>query len=121
VALRPAAAPASSGTTLVRGDLGRIDAAGLATVAHNVAADPYTSWTRGTLTFDNTPLRDVVREMNRWYDITVVLADTSLASSKVTGVLSIHSARDAIADIAAVQHLRAVRRGQVVTFFPAER
>lgn len=121
VALRPIAAPASSGTTLTRGDLGRIDVAGLATVAHNVSVDQYTSWTRGTLTFYNTPLRDVVQEMNRWYDVTIVLGDSSLAAATMTGTLPIHSAREAISDIAAAQHLRSVRHGQVVTLVPAER
>ena len=103
------------------GDLGRIDVAGLATVAHNVSLDQYTSWTRGTLTFYNTPLRDVVQEMNRWYDVTIVLGDSSLASATMTGTLPIHSAREAIGDIAAAQHLRSVRHGQVVTLLPAER
>jgi ferric-dicitrate binding protein FerR (iron transport regulator) len=118
VALRPRKSAPGTGTTLVGGDLGQITAAGLATIVRDVDVTRYTSWMEGKLTFRQTPLRDVIAELERWYDVRIVVTDTTLASAPLVGTLPTQSAEQAVARIAAVLNLRQTRQGQVITLAP---
>ncbi len=67
-------------------DLGRLDAtgAGPATVRRGVDVDLYLAWTKGVLTFDGAPLRDVVAVLERWYAVDIQLADSTFAPRRLT-------------------------------------
>jgi transmembrane sensor len=77
----PGTAP---GLVLAAGDLGRLDLAGVATIQHGVDVGRYVAWTRGMLVFNGTPLGEVVRALERWYNVEVRLADDALASRRLT-------------------------------------
>lgn len=47
-----------------------------------------TAWRSGKLVFDGTPLADVVRELNRYHDRRIVIADPALSALKVSGVFN---------------------------------
>lgn len=47
-----------------------------------------TAWRSGKLVFDGTPLADVVRELNRYHDRRIVIADPALSVLKVSGVFN---------------------------------
>lgn len=51
-----------------------------------------TSWTRGQLVFENQPLTDVVRELNRYSTQKMVVADTALARTPISGTFKIGDA-----------------------------
>lgn len=36
-----------------------------------VSADDYTAWTRNQFAYNNVPLREIFKEMERWYDVTI--------------------------------------------------
>jgi transmembrane sensor len=42
------------------------------------------AWTRGRLAFVSTPLREVARELERWFDVRIAV-DSSIASRRLTG------------------------------------
>ena len=65
-------------------DLGRLDSRGIATVQHGVDVDRYLAWTKGVLAFDGAPLRDVVSALERWYNVDIRLADSTLAPRRLT-------------------------------------
>ena len=44
----------------------------------NPDIDGDTAWTRGTLHFDNTPMRDVIEAIERWYGVEVTVRDSSV-------------------------------------------
>lgn len=44
-----------------------------------------TSWTNGQIIFENTPLADAVAEMNRYANRKTILADSKLASLRISG------------------------------------
>jgi transmembrane sensor len=46
--------------------------------------DSLLSWTDGFIVFQNTPLRQVTRELERRYDVRVLLPDSTIASRTVT-------------------------------------
>jgi ferric-dicitrate binding protein FerR (iron transport regulator) len=42
------------------------------------------AWTRGRLAFVSTPLEEVARELERWFDVTVEV-EPSIATRRLTG------------------------------------
>src|SRR5438477_10072753 len=79
---RPDAPPSA----LVLGvrDLGRLDPSGVVTLRRRVDVGRYLAWTRGVLTFDGTPLGDVVLTLGRWYNVEIRLADSTVAARRLT-------------------------------------
>ncbi len=53
-------------------------------VESNVKVDSLLSWTDGFIVFQNTPLRQVARELERQYGVRVLLPDSAIASRAVT-------------------------------------
>ncbi len=77
--------------TLHPGDFAHLDSAGTASIRH---VDPrqYVSWADGTLAFNGTPLREVLPQLARWYDLDIQLVDTSAAGRPFTGTFRDQSA-----------------------------
>lgn len=48
----------------------------------------YLSWKTGILTYFKTPLEEVISDLSKHYDTTIVLKDSSLKSSKLTGLFN---------------------------------
>jgi ferric-dicitrate binding protein FerR (iron transport regulator) len=61
------------------------------------AVDQAFSWVDGKLDFTNAPLKVVMSEMARWYNVPVTAKDTSLYSRPVTMSVELKSSKDAIA------------------------
>lgn len=61
------------------------------------AVDQALGWTDGKVAFTNTPLKVVMSEMARWYDLPVTAKDTTLYSRPVTMSVALESKKDAIA------------------------
>ena len=43
-----------------------------------------TSWKDGYLVFDNTPIREVIKKMERWYGIEITVADSKVMNNVFT-------------------------------------
>jgi ferric-dicitrate binding protein FerR (iron transport regulator) len=123
VALRQPRATATSGTTLVRGDAARIDTAGLVTVTHDADVNTSLEWTHGHLVFDRVSLGEMLPDLERWYNVHVVLQDRTMAAMQLRVSLDVESADQAIAQLADVSGLSWNRVGNTVTVSstPAER
>ena len=82
--------PPDAPPTLVLGarDLGRLDRSGVATLRRGVDVGRHLAWTRGVLAFDGTPLADVVRTLERWYNVEIRLADSALALRRLTATFT---------------------------------
>ncbi|GEP94179.1 FecR family protein [Chitinophaga cymbidii] len=52
-----------------------------------VRPEPYTSWVKGTLTFEDTPLETVAQRLFYQYGVHIVFRDTSLAKEKFSATL----------------------------------
>jgi ferric-dicitrate binding protein FerR (iron transport regulator) len=112
---RPATAiRAASTVKLVGGQMGRLDREGSMTVTSGVDTATALAWRDGRLAFDQRPLTQVLRELGRWYDLTVVLEDSSLAAVPVTITLDRHPADEALEIVSRVVGLRYTREGRVV-------
>jgi transmembrane sensor len=109
VLLRPETGAPGSGTMLGRDDMGELDAGGHTAVRHGVDASKYLAWVGGALRFERTPLSEVVRELERWYDLDIVVADSYAASVPVTATFPAQSADDVTRTLAALLDMRASR------------
>jgi ferric-dicitrate binding protein FerR (iron transport regulator) len=61
-----------------------VDSTGRVTVQRGIDLARDLAWAHGGLVFQNTPLRDAVRELMRVYDVDVTIADSTLASKLIT-------------------------------------
>ena len=112
----------SSPVLLKAGSLARLDRAGahtVLTVTHGIDAKEYLGWTEGRLTFHDTPLREVIAELRRWYDRDLLqLADTGIGSRRLTASFTNESLPIVIDRIALSLDLREERHGQTVILHP---
>jgi ferric-dicitrate binding protein FerR (iron transport regulator) len=117
VALRPAGSPVGSGTALSPGDLGKLDASGIATVTSGVDVDRYLAWTKGRLVFDDTPLREVLPQLSHWYDVDFEVTDNALASRRLTATVAGEALPQTLELLASSLGLRYERHDRTVTFY----
>jgi len=119
VALRSVAAVDTISTpVLTPGDLGRLDPSGALTVAQGVNVQRYLSWTNGRLAFQDAPLREVLPDLARWYDLDLTLAAASLGDRRLTFDVDGEPLTQVLDGIALLAHARYERSGRSVTFYP---
>ncbi len=118
VALRPASV--ASGAVLEDHALGVVDASGGVRVTPNVRVDSYLAWTRGELAFSHAPLRAVLAELARWYDVVFWLADPALGERPVTLTMRDDAIEHVLDGLALLVDARYERRGRVVTLYPRQ-
>jgi transmembrane sensor len=119
VALSDTASHGQRPRALTAGTLGVVTDGGATTVTTGLNVDLMLGWRDGQLTFPGTPLGTAVRDLDRWYDIDVVLADSSLATLPVRGSLPATSVAAALDAIARVTGSQWEQRGRTVTFIRA--
>ncbi|MDH4110026.1 MAG: FecR domain-containing protein [Gammaproteobacteria bacterium] len=98
--------PAGSSTLLDAGEAVRLSSETMQVAATAGGdLDRMLSWRRGVVRFDDQPLGSVVNEMRRYTDLNVHIADTPLASLRVTAEIP---ADDPAAYIASLERLEGV-------------
>jgi ferric-dicitrate binding protein FerR (iron transport regulator) len=103
-------------TQLSRGQMGRLDRSGAVSVVDNVDVDGSLAWRKGRLAFEERPLRDVARELERWYDIDIALDDSSLANTPLTASFTNQSADQALSIVSGALGAHYARDGRTVRF-----
>jgi Fe2+-dicitrate sensor, membrane component len=114
VALRASDEGADRGAELTRGQLGQLDPSGVVNIVQHVDVERYLAWRQARLVFKRTPLAQVARELERWYDIDITLADSSLASVPVTGVFVSQPADRILRNVARSLDVKYTRQGREV-------
>jgi transmembrane sensor len=95
-------------------DLGRLDADGRLTTQSGVALDDYTAWTSGRLVFTDTPLRDAIPRLSRWYDVELRLDDANLGRETFTATLTHEPLSEVVRLLAATVRARVEQRGDTL-------
>ncbi len=54
-------------------------------IKKEVNAEDFVKWTNGTLYFNQTPVKEMVRQIERWYNVKIEVADPELLYKTVTG------------------------------------
>jgi transmembrane sensor len=91
-----------------------------AATVHRSAADveKATAWTRGRLEFDDTPLRDVIPELERWYDVSFQLTDSTVGDVRLSGGFQGQGIDDLADALRFVLPLTVQQKGRVITIRP---
>lgn len=117
---RAAAAVPSSATlpvTLRAGDLAELHPGGAIRTRRGTAVADYFSWTTRRLTFTHAPLSDVVRVLNRWYDLDIRI-DPRLISRELTTDFSVESAPEMLRVLQIALNVQVERQGRLVLLTP---
>jgi transmembrane sensor len=69
-------------------DVATIGVTGRLTVRHRADVRPYLAWSQGRLVFVDTPLREVMRVLDRTYDLQITLADSALGAQLITATFT---------------------------------
>jgi transmembrane sensor len=99
---------------LGRGEAAEVPPGGVAAVIQRPAERPDLAWTRGTIAFNNAPVRQVVAEIGRWYDVELQVADPALAERHLTITFENEPLDTLLKEIAAALNARIERRGRVL-------
>jgi transmembrane sensor len=81
---------------LSAGDLGMVGGDGRAPVVERVNAERYLAWTDGWLVVHHAPLSVVSSDLARWYDIDIVVADSTLLDLHLEASFKAATADDAL-------------------------
>jgi transmembrane sensor len=81
------------------------------------------AWERGHLIFDHTPLREAVREMNRYSDTTIRIENPATADTQVTGIFRTGESENFARAVAEAYQLRLVSQSGtlILAGIPRER
>lgn len=83
-----------------------------------VNAAAATAWRTGRLVFHETPLEEVVRQINRYHARQVVLSDTRLGSLKVSGEFNAADREGLIRSLTVLFPMRSEERGEATALLP---
>lgn len=104
---------------LTGGDRAVVDAAGGFTVHEGVDVDALLSWTTGRLVFERVALADVVADLERWYDVTILVADPALASRRLTAAFDREPLDTVLETVGKLVDARVQRDGQHIVLSPS--
>lgn len=106
-----------SSKQITRNQIGILSENGQTKVFHAGDIEKYLGWKDGKLIFKDTPLREVKPYLERWFDITCILADSSLGSLELTASFSGEPMTEVLNVIALSMDVRYKREGRKITFW----
>jgi transmembrane sensor len=98
------------------GQIGRLGTNEVPTVEQADTATWF-AWIEGRLVFDNTPLREALPELGRWFGLEFRLADTALGDVPLSGTFKLRPSAEVLDNLAASLGLRQRREGRTVTLY----
>jgi transmembrane sensor len=114
---RPAPTATRGAEPVMAGDVATVTDTSLA-ITHVTSTPDDLAWADGWLAFRETPMRDAVADLGRWYDVDVRLADPSLATRRITASLHDEPLPKVLSAVALLIDARYEQHGRVVTFYP---
>jgi transmembrane sensor len=97
------------------GQSGRLSRNGRLVV--DVASPASLAWVTGTLQFNDTPLTEAVRELERWYDVTIHL-DPRLSSRRLSARFEAQPLERLLTPLGLALDAKVVRNGASITLMP---
>ncbi len=71
-------------TVLLPGDQAALDVTGRVALEHGADTSAMLAWTRDRFVVRDAPLRDVARQLARWFDVDIQIRDSAAAARRVT-------------------------------------
>jgi ferric-dicitrate binding protein FerR (iron transport regulator) len=118
VAVRPML-PGKLDQVVAPGELGRLAKGGVLTVERADTAAAF-AWTEGRLVFEDTPLREALPQLGRWFDLEFRLADSAMGDIPLTATLRTQPTVEVLDNLAASLGMRRKQLGRTVTLYAAD-
>jgi transmembrane sensor len=115
-ALDSASGHAPDTVLLHANDIGHIDQHGQLSAVHAADVAGALAWTQGRLVFRDAPLRDVIAELGRWYDLDIQVRDSGAATRRLTASFSDESVPLVLERIALSLNLQVDSHGRTIVF-----
>lgn len=80
-------------------------------VSLSVNADRYTAWTRNRLVLEDTPLAEVIEQLNSWYDVRIGLDHEAMGQCKLNGEYKLETLENLLEALAFAQEMTYERQG----------
>jgi transmembrane sensor len=109
--------PGAAEAILQAGELGELTTGGVQVISRPADLDVHLGWRGGRLTFENTPLAQVAREIERWYGVPIRVGDDSLGSLRLTASFRDQPVEVIVTAVAASLGLEWRRAGETYVFF----
>ncbi|OGU54233.1 MAG: hypothetical protein A2V66_12300 [Ignavibacteria bacterium RBG_13_36_8] len=103
---------------LERGFASELSPEGIPINPYSIDLDKSFSWMKGEITFSNTKLSEVLNQVERWYDITIILLDSGVGNEKVSVFIQKHSLDETLKLITALIDSKYEKNGKTITFSP---
>jgi transmembrane sensor len=118
VSIRAAASGAPEGV-VGAGQLGRLREGGAPSI-EPADTGQYFAWTDGRLVLDQVPLREALPDLERWFDLEFMLADSSLGHVPLSATLKTQPTTDVLNNLAASLGMRLRKVGDTATLYSAD-
>lgn len=102
-------------------DLGRLDADGRLSRSSGVDVAAHLAWMEGRLVFADTPLREALPRLSRWFGIEFTVADRAFADARLTATVELESLPAVLRRLSAVLDARMEQRDGTVVLHPNPR
>jgi ferric-dicitrate binding protein FerR (iron transport regulator) len=109
---------AVNNTVLGAADIAHVVGRSNVVVAHHQNLDAAQGFVAGHLVLQRTRLRDVIPDLDRWYDVDLRLSDPALGRLPVDLILMDGSVGDLVELLKNLYNLRIVRAGRMITLYP---
>ncbi|MES2178278.1 MAG: FecR domain-containing protein [Gemmatimonadota bacterium] len=117
----PSAAAPTSALTLRAGDVGMVRSHDAPVAVRQATAATYALWLNGSLSFDDEPLAAVAKELGRWFDADIRIADPALAKRRVSAMYHDATLGNVLDALASAMHFEYTRSGRAITVRPRSR
>ncbi|MBG8555464.1 FecR family protein [Hymenobacter guriensis] len=103
------------------GDLVETSAARPSLTRRHVQPDMYSAWTQDLLSFQDTPVREIVQLLRSSYNLQVEVSDPAILNQKITGDVPANSLDVLLPALAKALDIQVTRTGNTVRFHPVVR
>ena len=103
------------------GEAARMDSSGKVTSRQAINVKNELAWTTGRLVFFNTPLKEALPRMSRWFDAEILLGDSALANEEYTASFRDQSLATVLELLPESFNARVEREGNAYVLYPTKR
>lgn len=113
--------PASPDTVILKArQFGVLAGQRLRDLRRDVDVKSQVAWKEGRLVFEDAPFREVVRRLERWYDLQIEAPRDDGSIDRLNAVFDQETANEVISDIAVALDLQYEREREKITFYRRE-
>jgi len=88
------------------------------TPAQIIDFSAYLSWMKREIYFQNTPVPEVLRQLERWYNVTILVSDSSLLHENITMFVGNKPLSENLDLLSVIVNARVEQRADTVRFVP---